>query len=443
MIHIRDPIHGTIPLTAQEVRLVDSPFFQRLRNVKQLGFADLAFPGATHSRYAHSLGAMHVATQLFDVLFPERPDATDTRRPASVLPVQLPPADRARFRQAVRMAMLFHDCGHAPLSHTTEMIMPAVGALEIPRPCADPDRRATHEDYTLKILLDSELSRTLTQRFSDVGITPEDVADLIEPIPGDPARRWTVDGMDFGPLLHQLCSSELDADRMDYLQRDSFFSGVNYGKFDSEWLIRNVLPVSVGPAVHLGVHARAIFSFEDFLLSRYHMFLSVYYHHTPVCFGEMLARYFEETPGEYALPADVEQYVQHDDAVLWMALRGSRNRWAQRICARRGLRVLRDDPRGGEGVDGTLVATLKEAGIEAIAHTSRGVLSKYFHRASEPGTRQVPAIYVVDGTASPVPVEEFTPLYRRYADAVQVQRLYVDPEHAERAQQILATFTTL
>ena len=86
-VHIRDPIHGAIEITADERALVDSPQYQRLRNVKQLGFADLAFPGATHTRYAHGLGAMAVATRVFDALAPK---------------LELAPADRDRFRETLR-----------------------------------------------------------------------------------------------------------------------------------------------------------------------------------------------------------------------------------------------------------------------------------------------------------------------------------------------------
>src|SRR5690349_14024919 len=104
-MHIRDPIHGAIEINSDERALLDSPQYQRLRNVKQLGFADLAFPGATHTRYAHGLGAMQVATKVFDVLCPQ---------------LELDAADEKRFRQTLRLAVLFHDLGHPPLSHATE-----------------------------------------------------------------------------------------------------------------------------------------------------------------------------------------------------------------------------------------------------------------------------------------------------------------------------------
>jgi HD superfamily phosphohydrolase len=425
VINIRDPIHGTVSVTPREIRLVDSPFFQRLRNVKQLGFADLAFPGATHTRYAHSLGAMHVATRLFDVLFPEHQDLLDASRHKDG--PELTGGNRARLRQAVRLAVLFHDCGHAPLSHTTERIMPPVSHLRLPQGFAPAaDRQATHEDYTLKILVDSELANSLRRTFSDDGITPDHVADLM--VANGGPSRWIVDGADFGPVLRQLVSSELDADRMDYLQRDSFYSGVNYGKFDADWLIQNVVPVvDQNQRVHLGIASRAVFGFEDFLLSRYHMFLTVYYHHTPVCFGEMLGRYFDSAPGEYQIPSDVEQYLQHDDMLLWMALRGSGNPWAQRICNRRPFRLIKDDARHQEGGHLDLAARLRGAGIEIIEHTSRGVLSKYFQRPD------VAPIYVVEDNGQTTPVESFTPLYRRYSDTVLVHRLYVEPGRVEEA----------
>src|SRR3954454_15336284 len=108
-MHIRDPIHGAIEVNADERALVDSPQYQRLRNVKQLGFADLAFPGATHTRYAHGLGAMAVATRVFEALAPK---------------LGVPGPERERLRQTLRLAVLFHDLGHAPLSHATERIMP-------------------------------------------------------------------------------------------------------------------------------------------------------------------------------------------------------------------------------------------------------------------------------------------------------------------------------
>ena len=436
-IHIRCPIHGTLPVSVREIKLIDHPFFQRLRNIKQLGFADLAFPGATHTRYAHSMGAMHVATRLFDRLFPPR----HLRSEAGVdgPGADLPERVRARFRQATRLAMLFHDLGHAPLSHTTEMLMPSVGELGLGTFAgSDVKRKATHEDYTLKIVLDSSLGELIKTLFDDDGILAQDVAELIV---GNTwqgtSPRYRHGGIDFAPVLRQIVSSECDADRMDYLQRDSFYSGVNYGKFDADWLIDNVTPVLQDGAVHLGIRSRAIFSFEDFLLSRYHMFATVYLHYTPVIFEKMLAKYFEQARGEFDLPADVEKYCAIDDVDLWAALRKSKNAWARRVVERKPFVLLdeKDEQHQQAGASVShdeLVERLVAKKIEHIKTRSRSVLSKYFDTVDKS------PIFVVTGTGSPTLLEEFTPLYARYKKPATLERVFVDPARRVEARAILA-----
>src|SRR5690606_13480364 len=107
---IRDPLHGSIGLNAAERAVVDSAAFQRLRNIKQLGFGELSFPGATHSRYIHSIGAFHLSGIAFDSIFKTFPFSSND--------------SSKRFRQALRLAALLHDVGHGPLSHSTEEVMP-------------------------------------------------------------------------------------------------------------------------------------------------------------------------------------------------------------------------------------------------------------------------------------------------------------------------------
>lgn len=424
VIHIRDPIHGTIALSHREIRAVDHPIFQRLRNIKQLGFADLSFPGATHTRYSHSLGAMHIATRLFDRLFP----AGD-----------LPERVRQRFRQAVRLAMLFHDVGHAPLSHTSEMLMPPVGELGLGAFAGlDVGRRASHEDYTLKMVLDSALAETVEQSFGAEGILPQDVAELIVGNGWQQrSTRFRHGGIDYAPVLRQIVSSECDADRMDYLQRDSFYSGVNYGKFDADWLIDNVTPVEREGAMYLGIRSRAMFSFEDFLLSRYHMFATVYLHYTPVIFEKMLACYFDEARDEFDLPSDIERYAALDDMDLWQTLRRSKNRWAQRIVQRRPYALLTEHSEHASADASSpdferLCALLEEAGISFIRTRSRSVLSKYF------GQTEKNPIFVVTGDHRAVPLEQYSQLYLRYESPALLERIYVDPDVRSEARRMLA-----
>lgn len=430
MPQIRDPIHGSIEVSVDEVALIDAPFYQRLRNVKQLGFTDLAFPGGTHTRYAHGIGAMHVASRVFDSLAKAR---------------ELPDPDRIRFRQALRIAVLFHDVGHAPLSHTSETIMPARSTLAMPAWTTAPQdesRRANHEDYTLKILLDSEIAQSIERAYGNEGITPAGVAGLVlgRAKPGL-EEEFVSKGLDWGPLLRQIVSSELDADRMDYLQRDSFYTGVNYGQFDLDWLAGN-LSVAETKAdgrslAHLALGKRAIFAFEDFLLSRFHMFLSVYYHYTPICFDAMLQRYFKEAAGEYVIPSDIGEYLEHDDVTLTARLRQSKNRWAQAVVRRRPWKLIAEENEFDQGYDlDSLQRELAAAGVESFPAESKGVLSKYFRRAESLGGT-APTLFVHDPASDRfTPVEKYTPLYERYSKEVRIRRVYADPDRYEDARRI-------
>src|SRR5262244_519869 len=163
-MRIRDPIHGTIPVDDRETAVIDHPFYQRLRYVKQLGFGDLAFPGATHTRHAHSLGAMHVASRLFD--------SVSARADLSA-------EAEARFRAAVRLAVLCHDLGHMPLSHASEAIAPPRASLLLPAWTGADGGQARHEDFTVKLLLDTDLTELVRTRLGDQGISGEALAALV------------------------------------------------------------------------------------------------------------------------------------------------------------------------------------------------------------------------------------------------------------------------
>ena len=432
-IRIRDPIHGTLRFDDDELKVVDHRSFQRLRWIKQLGLADLAFPGATHTRYAHGLGTSHIATRMFDWVSRD---------------FELLPRERRRLRTTVRLAALAHDLGHAPLSHTTESFMPPVSALGIERWALDPaGRRATHEDFTLKILTDSDLTDLIRRRFRDRDIEPEDIAALVAGRwPTDSTNRYVLGGRNWMPILRQCVSSELDADRMDYLLRDSYFAGVPYGRYDLDWLIENLVAVELGRDLHLGLNARASFGFEDYLLSRYHMFLSVYFHHVPIGYELMLARFQEEAGDELRFPASVDEFMECDDLFLYGRLKASKNPWARRIVERRGYRLLVEQKETAEGTGdvpamdfGRLLDDLDASGIPALVHSVEGRLSKYFTpTGSRPPTAETdPQIYVLEEDGRPVPIEEYTPLYRRYAGAISIQRVYVEPDHLDRARTLI------
>lgn len=425
MIRIRDPIHGSIRLSPEELSVVDNPVYQRLRGIKQLGFTDQAFPGATHTRYAHSLGAMEVASRMFDAIFPSEHGS-------------LPPADRARFRQMVRLSLLLHDVGHPPASHSSESAMPPRRALGLT--CfseAEQATRASHEDYTLLLLLRSELHDLLQANFGDDGVTATDVAHLVSGLFPERAEGFVSGGVDFYPLLSQLVSGELDADRMDYLQRDSFFAGVSYGKFDQSWLLENLGFHVEDDRALMALSHGAVFAFEDFLLSRYHMFVSVYYHYIPVGFDTMLVRFYREAPEDFLLPTDAEAYVATDEVALWSALRRSKNRWAQWIAARRSFRRLLEINADAGGLDlDAIDAALDEAGVEHFVSNDRGVLSKYY--GGGPVDRP---IYVVNRALRQVHrIDEYSRIYERYAAPAQLIRVYCRPDQQDLGRQVVSAF---
>jgi HD superfamily phosphohydrolase len=417
-VRIRDPIHGSIAVSDAETEIVDSRFYQRLRNVRQLGFGDLAFPGATHTRHAHCLGAMHVASRVFDAVA-----ARST----------LSPQAKERFRAMVRLAVLCHDLGHMPLSHASESIAPARASLKLPAWVGPGPAQATHEDFTARILLDSSLTPILRRAYAPMGITPELAAALVNG-QRPPGADFVEGGVDWAPALRALVSGELDADRMDYLLRDSFYTGVNYGRYDIDWILQNLGAVERDGQAVLALSTAAIFAFEDFLLSRYHMFLGVYYHHTSVSFDHMLQRYYAEAPDEFSIPSDPEAFLLCDDVALLTALRASKNVWAQRIVERRGFKRVAQFTDRDEGYDlGQLDTALTQAGLEHFTIESRGVLSRYFESGASP------SLFVFDPSSGRLTeVARYTPLYQRFAGAVRLSRIYVRPDQAAAARPIVA-----
>ena len=230
----RDSVHNIIRVNTDTdegrlvVSLIDTPEFQRLRRIRQLGLAYFAYQAAEHSRFTHSLGAFHLAGRMVAKLRLkyEIPDAAQT---------------------AVRVAALLHDIGHGPFSHVIESILDF-----------------HHEDFTVEAVLSDETGiGRLLKKFS-----PELANDVAAIIRGD-----------FRPLaLAQLVSSQLDVDRMDYLLRDSLMTGAKYGIYDLEWIIKSIEINEKDD--HLYVSAPGLYAVEDYLQARYYMYRQVYFHRT-------------------------------------------------------------------------------------------------------------------------------------------------------------------
>ena len=244
-MEIRDPIHGSIAISPIEISICDSLEYQRLRAIKQLGFSEFSFPGATHNRFLHSVGVSHLAGVAFDTIF-KNYNFKDFKTKNSL-------------RQCVKLAALLHDIGHGPLSHTTEVVMPALSDLNIKiynEQKRFQDRKANHEDYTIAFITESEIANIINAHGE---FEPLHVAALIDSEIQVKDDFFVVDQVDFRPILSQLVSSELDVDRMDYLLRDAYFCGTNYGNIELSWLIANLTYTQVEGKLNLAVNRRALY----------------------------------------------------------------------------------------------------------------------------------------------------------------------------------------
>lgn len=270
MKRIYDPVHHFIELTAAEARLLDCAVLQRLRRLRQLGLAYLAFPSAEHSRFSHALGALAMGTRAFDQL------ARDGRE------FFVNDADAVYQRRLVRAALILHDIGHGPFSHACEAVL-----------------GVRHEERTRALLALPEMQAHLRE----LDVDPKHVLDLIL---GSPQTPY--------PVLSEIVSGpNLDADRMDYLLRDAYFTGVTSGRYDADQLVASLRIFHVDGRLVMGIDRRGVVALESFVLARYMMFASVYFHHTTRMFERILQRVLRELwPDPHAL-GPIDEFLRWDD----------------------------------------------------------------------------------------------------------------------------------
>ncbi len=249
---INDPIHGAMQFKQHEMSwlkpFIDNPVMQRLRHIKQLGFADLLFPGAVHSRFNHSLGCCYVASQIADKI---ELDAHD--------------------KQIVTIAGLLHDIGHGPFSHAFEEIFT--------------QHKIRHENWTpyfLQEFYSDEFLTLYNKKNPDFPLQEEQLSIIRKMIMHEETEH---------KLLADIVSSQLDADRLDYLLRDSHFCGVKYGEFDFRWLLHCLVAVENQGYKRLGVTFKGIGVVENYLIARRLMIRNIYYHYKKYA-AELMLREF-------------------------------------------------------------------------------------------------------------------------------------------------------
>lgn len=375
---VRDAVHGLIDLTDQEWKLVDSPAFQRLRGVQQLPLTHLVYPGARHSRFEHCVGACHLAGRMADRLGLE-----------------------PRARQRIRAAALVHDIGHGPFSQVGEFIF---------------------EDLTGQTHVHEKVSAAIV-RFhppirSVLGDDVEWIAELLTGTGHGAVRS----------VARDIISSSADIDKMDYLLRDSYFCGVDYGRFDIEKLIESARLVRGPEGDYLAYDRDGLFAVERLLLARYHMHRQVYGHKTRLGIDRMLIRAVISGVQEGLLPRRVfapenldsdfvAEYIGWDDhrtlATLAAAPDSRAGEIVRALLKRRLMKLVvkldADDLVGGQ-VGSRSAETLKkeQAAAENLIADVAGVDPMWVAVHWDEPQNSVKEVSIVDGRTGAV--KKFTEL---------------------------------
>lgn len=325
---IRDAIYGFIELNDWEREIINHPVFQRLRRIRQLSLTDMVYPGAMHTRFEHSLGVMHVATRMFDEIVKRRADFLKSE-------LYFTDGGLEKDRVLLRLSSLLHDIGHAPFSHASEELMGK-----------DPVSKKSykHENYSASAAIykmkDVIESHPLNENYK---IKAQDIADFLN------GRL----NMGRSLLWRNLVSSQLDADRADYLLRDSHHTGVAYGKYDLNRLLVT-LTVSVDKESNvpvIAVEEGGEHAAEALIIARYMMFTQVYFqrtrraydHHAVQTLKHLLK---EHQDGRTFFPSpssekDVDEYLKWDDwRVLGMIQEGQGGEHAAIIRERTHYRCI-------------------------------------------------------------------------------------------------------
>lgn len=270
----RDPLYGFIGVTHKELELLSTPSVQRLRRIKQLGNTHLVYPSACHSRFEHTLG-LHIANRMAEKLKLNEDEI-----------------------EIIRYAALLHDIGHGPLSHNFETILESVN-----------NKKIGHENVTLKIISeDKDISRIL-------GDKKDDILSLFN------ERNDTVN--------RKILSGNIDADRLDYLRRDSYHTGVAYGIFDLERILHTINKKIDGKQSYITVLKKGQDALESFRLARFLMHTQVYYHHVRAISDSMLNRAVEVAIRDGTLSNDsfkfdndnfLSNYLSLDDSRLFLKI---------------------------------------------------------------------------------------------------------------------------
>lgn len=437
----RDPVHNLISLAGEEgllIRaLIDRPEFQRLRRIRQLGLSLLTYPGAEHSRWTHSLGVYHVARRMLDALRDRYSDASEYEQLAPI-------------RNEILVAALLHDIGHGPFSHLFENVLPKLRDAQAGYPIG-------HEDWSRRIISDA-FGDMLHER----GVNIDVVTGLIDAR----SRRHL--------LAKDILSSQLDADRMDYLLRDSWAAGPRYGHFDLEWMLHALrigqlaVPGRAEPDWRLcfdSVKARHVV--EEFIQAREFMYVQVYIHKTTRAYEALFRNIFALAanicrgdpdrcpdpcpPALRKMLAGVSvgtaEYLSLDDFRIWTTLvdwshqQNGADVLHQLLAAkcdrlvnrRRPYRFIALDSREKQDAALRLVMEVMGSNAEFSCHRDEfkdvAYRNVFYRKSREDEEEAQKAIYFIEPDGMVRPIESVSSVIRAISEIeTEIYRLYYDPD---------------
>jgi HD superfamily phosphohydrolase len=407
---IRCPVHGFVSLSAWEREIIDQKAFQRLRRIRQLAWTDEVYPGAMHTRFEHSLGVMHVATLLFESV---------VRNSMELLEGELGYNDSgvARHRQLVRLAALLHDVGHSPFSHASEDLFPDRGN----------GKKFVHEEYSAAIIR-GPLRDVIENHKANANyeFSADDVAALIE---GSSSAQTSI-------FWRDLISGQMDADRMDYLLRDSHHTGVHYGRYDLHRLIGTVTALRPGEdlGLRIGIQEGGSHVAEALVLARYFMFTQVYFHKARVAYDIHIREAMKELlPGKrFPMPSDLGEYLAWDDwRVLGLLAEGKGGEHGARLSERKHYRRVYRSAEMMDDAERERLELVAEKLGDLVAERVPAGRSKNWYKTDG---SDIPVLEEQSGRSRPL--SDFSNAVRYLGKHDQVF-LYASPENRSEADKIV------